>query len=177
MKNLITLILILKSLPSFSQSEISNNLKAKVSQTDTLYTVFNSKEITFFNGIEAPERIEPDFVLKDNGKTMALDIDKKCDVTDISTCVSLYHLLPSKEDQFGNRTEGVQKGKGYKWTLKSSKISKDIMQVTFGQKIGEDGIATYSTVNVKPDEIIDMGYGGVGTETKRYVWIVSASWQ
>jgi len=177
MKNLVTLIFIFTSLTSFSQSGESSVLQKNVSQTDTLYTVFNSKEITFFNGIEAPEKIEPDFVLKENGKTVKLDIDKNCDVADISTCISLYHLLPSKEDQFGNRTEGVQKGKGYKWTLKSSVLSKGKMQVTFGQKMGEDGVATYSTVDVDPDEIIEMGYGSVGSETKRYVWIVSASWK
>lgn len=169
MKNLIALLLIITPLINFAQGK-------KAPDVDTMYTVLDSKEITFFNGIEAPENIEPDFVLKDNGKTMDMKIDKNCDVNDISTCVSLYHLLPSKEDQFGNKIEGVQKGKGYKWTLKSSILSKDEMQVTFGQKTGEDGPVTYSTVNVDPDEIIDMGYGSVDSETKRYVWIVSASW-
>jgi hypothetical protein len=178
MKNLVTLFIIIStSLATFGQVKTSSELQTKLGTTDTLYTVVNSKEITFFNGIEAPEDIKPDFVLKENDKTMELEIDKNCEVNNISSCVSLFHLLPSNKNQFGNKTEGVQKGKGYKWTLKSSMLSKDEMQVTFGQKIGEDGNVTYSTVDVSPNEIIDMGYGSVGTETNRYVWIVFASWK
>ena len=65
-------------------------------------------------------------------------------------------------------------------TLKDSKKQQKIKRRDSGyfwSKVGEDGNIVYSTIDVEPGEIKDMGYGSVGDETQRYVWIVSASWK
>jgi len=137
----------------------SQNYNAKF---DTIYKVPNDKEVFFFNGYEPKENDQVDFVLKEGDKKVPFEIDKTCDEAKPNTCVSLYHMKTAK---------------GYKWMLRNSAKSEQSMRVTYAQKMMDTKSAVVqNTTEIRPGVVKDLGYGGIGDNTKRKVWIVSASW-
>ncbi|XPF95093.1 hypothetical protein ACM9HF_03520 [Colwellia sp. RE-S-Sl-9] len=127
---------------------------------DPQFKAPDHKVIYFFEKVNFPEKITPDFELDCNEELNEEEFTS-CNFNSSQGCLFLYTI----EDSSRMSTS---------WKLKASRSTPSPIGVTYGQRVGYGEIFTRSTV-INPGEIIDLGLKRFGYGSQRAVWLIS-SW-